>query len=108
MPAEARRRMGATTKPAKAAKAAKPAKAAKAEEVRRREAEMILVQLGDLGFPDETLSGIRRALDDFCQGWGSTSTHAFPDLGVTVLLQLSVQPHVTSFARVRGRPTQNC
>lgn len=99
--------MGAKTKAAKA-KAVKAAKPVKTEDVRRREAEMILVQLGDLGFPDDALSGIRRALDDFCRGWGSTSTHAFPELGVTVLLQLSLQPHVTSFARVRGRPTPNC
>lgn len=74
-------------------------------ETRRREAEMILGQLEDLGIPADALRPIRGALEDFVdRAWGSTTTHKFPDYGVVVLLQLSVQPHATSFARLRGVP----
>ena len=77
-------------------------KKTKSEEERRREAEMIRVQLEDLGFPEEALHGVKRALEDFGgKGWGATETFKFPGLGVSVLLLLSTQPHVTSYARVR-------
>lgn len=69
---------------------------------RRREAENILVQLQDLGFPDELLEKPVQALRDFVdQGLGVTQTYKHPEMGVELLLQLSLQPHVTSFARVR-------
>ena len=73
----------------------------KTDEVRRKEAELIRSQLDELGFPEESLKDVQAALSDFCQGWGSTRTFKFPDLGVSVLLLLSTQAHITSYARVR-------
>ena len=81
--------------------APKPAKAAKTPEARAREAEMIREQLDHLGFPDESLADVRRALDEFAgEGWGLTKTYRMPDLGVAVSLLLSTQPRVISYARV--------
>lgn len=74
----------------------------KAPEVRRREAEMIRVQLEDLGFPESALDAPKKVLEEFAdKGYGSTTTHRLPDLGVAVVLQLSMQPHVMSFARLK-------
>lgn len=77
-------------------------KTPKAPEVRRREAEMIRVQLEGLGFPESALEAPNKVLEEFVtKGFGSTTTHRLPDLGVAVMLQLSMQPHVMSFARLR-------
>ena len=78
-------------------------KPVKEASVRRREAEMIRAKLDDLGLAEEALRrGIIPALEDFVdRGWGSTTTHAFAEYKCSVLLQLSLQPHITSFARVR-------
>lgn len=77
-------------------------KRVKDEAARRREAKMLMGQLEDLGFPEETLTSVRAALEDFAtEGYGVTRTFPFREFGVSVLLQLSTQPHVTSFARVR-------
>lgn len=73
----------------------------KPDDARRREAGAIRAQLGDLGFPEEALREVEAALEDFCTGWGLTKTYRMPELGVAVLLQLSTQAHVVSFARVR-------
>lgn len=79
-------------------------KPAKQEEARAREAEMIRVQLEDLGFPEDDLKPIKEALQTFVdRGEGWTETYKLPHLGVEVLLQLSMQPHVVSFARVRKK-----
>jgi hypothetical protein len=76
--------------------------APKDEAARRREAEMIRVQLEDLGFPAGALADVAAALDDFAsKGWGLTRTFRMPELGVAVMLLLSTQPRVTSYARVR-------
>lgn len=77
-------------------------KPSKAREDRAREAEMIRRQLDDLGFPEESLKGIMATLEAFVEeGVSATQTFKFRDLGASVLLQLSMQPHVISFARVR-------
>lgn len=77
----------------------------KSDDARRREADAIRVQLGDLGFPEEALREVDAALHEFREdGWGLTKAYKMPDLGVQVLLQLSTQAHVTSFARVRKLP----
>lgn len=80
-----------------------PRRALKDQEARRREAEMIRSKLDDLGIAEEALRrGIVTALEDFAErGWGSTTTHSFPEYSICVHLQLSLQPHITSFARVR-------
>lgn len=79
-----------------------PAKPAKRPEARAKEAEMILIQLEDLGFPAQDLEDVRQALEAFVRdGTGWTHTYKRRHLGVEVLLQLSTQSHVTSFARVR-------
>lgn len=65
---------------------------------------MIRVQLEDLGIPPDTLAlrGVTSALNDYAaKGWGLTQTFRLPELGVAVLLLLSTQPHITSYARVR-------
>lgn len=86
---------------------AKPAKQLKDGETRRREAEMILGKLEDIGIPVDALRPIAGALEEFVdRARGSTTTHKFPEYGVTVLLQLSVQPHITSFARLRRTPAR--
>lgn len=75
----------------------------KTPETRQQEARLIREKLGEMGFVDEALGDVDRALDDFAaRGWGSTATHTFPELGVAVVLLLSVQAHVTSYARVRA------
>lgn len=85
-------------------KAPKPVKDAAA---RQREAEIILVQLQDLGFPDVELARPAALLRAFAeQGVGATETFRYDGFGVEVLVQLSTQPHVTSFARVRRLTTQ--
>lgn len=77
-------------------------KTPKPPEVRRREAEMIRVQLEGLGFPESALESPNKVLEEFVtKGYGSTTTHRLPDLGVAIMLQLSMQPHVMSFARLR-------
>lgn len=73
----------------------------KSEDVRRRETDLIRAQLDELGFPEESLEDIGRALQEFsARGYGVTKTYRFADLGVTVTLLLSTQPHITSYARV--------
>lgn len=74
----------------------------KSAEKRAAEARMIRVQLEDFGFPSEALATILTDLEEFSVGGESlTKEYKLRELGVTVLLQLSVQPHVTSFARLR-------
>lgn len=79
----------------------KEPKEPKSREARAREAEMIRTQLADLGFPTGA-SDIWGALDEFVDmGFGLTRAWKFGDLGVEVMLLLSTQPRVTSYARVR-------
>lgn len=81
---------------------AKPPKPRKDADARRREARLIRTQLQDLGIPDQDLEPVGAALDEFVdRAEGVTRTFKLPHLGVAVLLQLSMQPHVVSFARVR-------
>lgn len=85
-----------------AKKTPRPARQPKSAEARAREAGMIRTQLEDLGFPAQDLEEIREALDAFVRDGASwTGTYKRRHLGVEVLLQLSMQAHVTSFARVR-------
>jgi hypothetical protein len=78
------------------------AKPVKAGEARAAEAALILRQLQDLGFPDEDLRLPREALAAFAdRGEGMTDVYKYRHHGVEVRLQLSTQPHVVSFARVR-------
>ena len=83
--------------------AKKRVRAVKDEAVRRLEADTIRAKLDDLGMADEALGrAIQPALEDFAvRGWGSTAAHTFPEYNIAVLLQLSLQPHIPSFARVR-------
>jgi hypothetical protein len=68
---------------------------------RAREARLITSQLEDLGIPEADLAPLKAALDAFArEGHGLTETYRLRALGVRVTLQLSTQPHVTSFARV--------
>lgn len=86
---------------------ARKVKPVKSPEARAREAEMIREQLDQLGFPEEALRAPRGVLEAFRdEGRGATEEFRYPDLGVSVVLQLSVQPHVVSFARVRRLTTQ--
>lgn len=76
-------------------------KPVKDEPAREREADLIRRQLEDLGFAHDVLGDVYAALDRFAtRGEGSTTTHRFPGYGVKVILLLSTQPHVTSYARV--------
>lgn len=78
------------------------AKAAKSEEARAQEARLIAIQLQDLGVPEEDLAAMKAALRVFAdEGVGHTQAYKLRHLGVEVLLQLSTQSHVVSFARVR-------
>lgn len=79
----------------------KARKARKTPEARAREAEMIRMQLDDLGLPREEVAEAHRALDSFSiDGIGSTQSWRVPGFGVTVTLLLSTQPHIVSFAKV--------
>lgn len=79
----------------------KTPKPVKTPEARAREAELIRAQLADLGFAHDALTGMVADLDRFsAEGVGCTATHRFPEYGVRVILLLSTQPHVTSYARV--------
>ena len=83
-------------KPAK-----KTPKTPKTPEARAREAELIRTQLADLGFAHDALRDVVADLDRFAnEGLGCTATHRFPEYGVRVILLLSTQPQVTSYARV--------
>ena len=78
-------------------------KAVKDQVSRGREAEMIREQLDHLGFPEEMQGGLRTAFADFVDnGVGCTRRFKFRALGVEVVLLLSLQPRVTSYARVRA------
>lgn len=69
---------------------------------REAEVRLIRLKLGEFGFAEDDLTGINRALDEFVTaGIGVTQKFKFRHLGVEVLLQLSTQPHITSFARLR-------
>lgn len=76
-------------------------KPTKTQAQRTAEAVRIRAQLEEFGFPEETLTDIKDALRDFVNGYGVTKTYVMRDLGVSVLLLLSLQPHVTSYARLR-------
>lgn len=83
-------------------KKARKEKAVKTAEARAAEALLIESQLSSFGFPaDEVLDAPRAALRAFAaDGVGSTTMQRLPALGVSVMLLLSTQPHVTSYARV--------
>lgn len=85
---------------------AKQPKQTKTDDARRREAELIRAKLRDeLGITEDALVQVLRALDEFAdKGWGCTQTFKVPEYGIVVLLQLSTQPHISSFARVRRAP----
>ncbi len=77
-------------------------KVLKSEDVRAREAEMIRSQLDDLGFPDsEEIQAVHEALHVFVRdGTGVTHAWKMREFGVTIILLLSTQPHITSYAKI--------
>jgi len=80
----------------------RPSKPVKSREVRVAEAVAIRRQLADMAFPAQDIQDMAAALSEFVSaGQGVTRTFKLRHLGVDVLLQLSMQPHITSFARVR-------
>jgi hypothetical protein len=86
----------------------KTAKPIKAPEARRREAETIRSKLAEFGFPAQDLERVERWLLEFEeQGWGCTHELRVPHLGVSLLLQLTTQSHITSFVRLRALPKPN-
>ena len=95
----------APANPAKRVAAAKPRKPVKTAEDRRRETDTIRAKLAEFGFAAQDLQEVERLMLDFeDQGWGSTREHRLPHLGVSLLVQLSTQPRITSFVRLRPLP----
>lgn len=87
---------------AKRVAAAKPPKPVKTAEDRRRETDTIRAKLAEFGFAAQDLQEVERLMLDFeDQGWGSTREHRLPHLGVSLLVQLSTQPRIASFVRLR-------
>ena len=99
------KRQAAAAPAKKAPPSSRREKPAKAAQVRFEETVVIRAKLLEAGLREEHLRAIDRDLAAFSeQGVGCTREYRVPELGVAVMVQLSLRPHVTSFARLRGLP----
>lgn len=80
-----------------------PKKPSKSDAARRIESGRIGSQIDALGIPEELLTEVRAALEEFAiNGHGVTKTVRLPDLGAGISLLLSTQPHIVSYARIHS------
>jgi hypothetical protein len=88
----------------------KNTKEMKTIEQRLTEAVYMRRQFVDLGLPEDTpgYSQVFEELREFVKnGHGATKRIRLPDLGYSVHLMLSMQPHVTSYMTLRKDPGPN-